>query len=145
MKLRLVLVNDKKLLYCPNGSIIKADEKVLNRLLTEFNHPSRFKGNDGCWNISVADMDSALGTTLAIVDDKKNLIVYSPNAFLLPKAAEEYVSASEYAVMHGKAHSLIRRLCDNGRISGAIKNSTGWLIPKNAPYPERKTREIKNK
>ena len=145
MKLKLVLINGEKVLYCSNGSVMKADDKVLHRLLTEFDHPARFKGKDGCWNILASDMDRAPGITLAIVDNSDSLIVYSPMAFSLSKVVEEYVSASEYAALHSKAHSLIRRLCDDGRIPRAIKNSTGWLIPKDAPYPERKKREVKKK
>lgn len=145
MKLKLVLLNGEKILYCANGTVMKADDKVLNRLLTEFDHPARFKGKDGFWNILVSEMDHAPGETLAIVDNSNSLVVYSTEAFLLPKVVEEYVSAREYAVLHGRVHSRIRRLCDEDRIPGAIKNSTGWLIPKDAPYPGRKKREVKKK
>lgn len=145
MKLKLVMLNGEKILYCANGTVMKADDKVLNRLLTEFDHPTRFKGKDGFWNILVSEMDHAPGETLAIVDNSNSLVVYSTEAFLLPKVVEEYVSAKEYAALHKKAHSLIRRHCDKDRIPGAIKNSTGWLIPKDAPYPGRKKREVKKK
>ncbi|MBQ7969069.1 MAG: DNA-binding protein [Clostridia bacterium] len=47
--------------------------------------------------------------------------------------------------MHGKSRPMVKKLCQNDRIKGAIKHSTGWLIPKNAPYPKRKTRECKPK
>lgn len=144
MKLKLVLKNGKKLLCCPNGSLLYADNQVLERLLTEFKKPSNFKGTDGCWNDVICDMDDIKGQTLAIVDDNMNLIIYSPNAFAKFKTEEEYISASEYAELHNKPHSLIRRLCQEERIPGAHKNSSGWLIPKNAPYPKRKKREIKN-
>ena len=145
MKLKLVLLNSEKILYCANGTVMKADDKVLHRLLTEFDHPARFKGKDGFWNILVSEMDHAPGETLAIVDNSNSLVVYSTEAFLLSKVVEEYVSAKEYASLHQKSHSLIRRHCDKDRIPGAIKNSTGWLIPKDAPYPGRKKREVKKK
>ena len=38
---------------------------------------------------------------------------------------------------------MVKRLCDEGRIEGAHKISSGWLIPENAPYPERKPRTVK--
>ena len=145
MKLKLVLLNDKKLLYCPNGSILVANENVLARLLAEFNHPNKFKGVDGCWNSKNSDMAEAEGITLAIVDDQLNLIVYSPKAFSVVQKHVEYISASEYAEKHGRSHSLIRRLCEEGRIPGAQQNRSGWLLPQDAPYPKRKKRETKKK
>lgn len=145
MKLRLVLYDKNLLLYCSNGSILTADEDVLNRLLTEFDSPGKFKGNDGYWNTSISDMDKAKGITMAIVDDSLNLIVYNKTAFSALKKSGEYISASEYAELHGRAHSLIKRLCSEERIEGARKTRSGWIIPKDAPYPERKKREVKKK
>lgn len=143
MKLKLVLLKGEKLLYCPNGSILRANESVLARLLIEFNHPNKFKGVDGCWNSTNSDMKDTEGTMLAVVDDQLNLIVYSTKAFSAVKESVEYISASEYAEKHGKSHSLIRRLCEEGRIIGVKQNRSGWLIPKDAPYPNRKKREAK--
>lgn len=145
MKLKLVSENGTKLLYCPNGSILKADEEVLIRLLTKFNTPTKFKGEDGCWNSLNSDMTKAPGKTLAIVDDQLNLIVYSPKAFEEIDVPSDYISPSEYAELHGKSHSLIKRLCEEDRIVGAKKIRSCWLIPANAPYPERKKREVKKK
>ena len=91
MKLRLVLYDKNLLLYCSNGSILTADEDVLNRLLTEFDSPGKFKGNDGYWNTSISDMDKAKGITMAIVDDSLNLIVYNKTAFSALKMLSEKV------------------------------------------------------
>ena len=145
MKLRLVSYNKTLLLYCSNGSILKVDEDVLLRLLTEFDSPGKFKGNDGYWNTLSADMEQAKGITLAVVDDSLNLIVYNSKAFALVNKSDEYISASEYAELHGRAHSLIKRLCSEERIEGAQKTRSGWIIPKDASYPERKKREVKTK
>ena len=143
MKLKLVIDKGTKILYCPNGSILTVDDQVLSRLLTEFNAPTKFKGTDGCWNYINSNMADAPGKTLAIVDDHLNLIVYSHKAFEEIGQPADYISPSEYAELHGKSHSLIKRLCEEGRITGAKKIRSCWLIPKDAPYPERKKREVK--
>ena len=145
MKLKLVVQNGKKILCCPNGSILNADDNVIRRLLAEFKTPTKFRGNDGCWNDVICDMSEVKGQTLAIVDDSLNLVIYSPIKLSPIEESAEYISASEYAELHGKPHSLIRRLCKENRIPGTQKNSSGWLIPKNAPYPKRKRRENNKK
>ena len=145
MKLKLVVQNGKRILCCPNGSKLNADDAVIQRLLSDFKKPTKFKGTDGCWNDIVCDMEDVKGQTLAIVDDTLTLIIYSPIQLSPVEETTEYISAREYACLHGKPHSLIRRLCMEGRIPGVQKNSSGWLIPKNVPYPSRKKREIKQK
>lgn len=145
MKLRLVLVNDQICLYCLDGSVINATDEVLMRLLTEFDAPAKFKGNDGRWDIVSCDIENARGTTLAVVDDSLNLVVYNKKTFVSLAKPEKYLSSSEYAELHNKSHPLIKRLCQEGRIPGAQKNRSGWLIPQDAPYPERKKREVKIK
>ena len=122
---------------------MRVDEEVLLRLLTNFDSPGKFRGNDGYWNTLIADMKDAKGITMAVVDDACNLLIYNKKAFISLKKSGEYISASEYAELHGRAHSLVKRLCAEGRIEGAQKNRSGWIIPKDAPYPERKKREVK--
>lgn len=146
MKLRLVEQKKEMLLLCPNGSILKADETVLTRLLCEFKNAARFKGEDGYWNMLVSDMEKVAGTTLAYVDDQYKLIVLNPTIYsFLRKPEVTYVSATEYANMHGKSRPSIKNMCAAGRIEGAYKTSSGWLIPSNAPYPTRKPRATTSK
>ncbi len=143
MKLRLVAIGDKKFLYCPNGSIMAVDQNVLYRLLHEFHKPTNFRGHDGYWTEQTSDMSGAQGKTLAVVDDTLSLIIYSPKTFDAVKSPVEYISASEYADMHGCTPAIIKRYCYDDRIEGAQKIRGCWLIPKNAPYPDRKPREVK--
>ena len=143
MKLRLVLKNGKRLLCCPNGSILNADDSVLQRLLTDFKKPDSFKGTDGAWNDVICEMKDFNGQTLAVVDDKSQLIIYSPEAFKGFRTPTVYISASEYADLHNKSHPRVKQLCEEGRIEGVQYTRGGWIIPKNAPYPERKPREVK--
>lgn len=143
MKLRLVLKNGKRLLYCPNGSILNVDDSVLQRLLTDFKRPGSFKGTDGIWNVVISDMKDCEGKTLAFVDDKLELVIISPEAFKGFRTPTVYITASEYAELHKKSHPRIKQLCEEGRIEGVQNTRGGWIIPKDAPYPDRKPRENK--
>ena len=142
MKLRVVELGKEKLIFCPNGSVLKADKDVLNRLLTDFKKAKNFKGSDGFWNGENAAMEDAAGITLAFVDDANKLVILSEKLFS-PEKEIVYVSATEYADMHDKCRATIKKLCKDGRIDGAYQTSAGWLIPKDAPYPDRKPRDVK--
>ena len=143
MKLRLVLKKGKRFLCCPNGSILNADDTVLQKLLTDFKRPNSFKGMDGSWNDTICEMKDYEGQTLAFVDDKLELVIISPEAFKGLKTPTVYITASEYAELHKKSHPRIKQLCEEGRIEGVQNTRGGWIIPKDAPYPKRKPREIK--
>lgn len=142
MKLRVIEHKKERFILCPNGSILKVNKDVLDRLLTDFKKAKTFKGNDGYWNTEIRAMEEAAGITLAFVDDANKLIILSDKLFT-PEKQIVYVSATEYAEMHGKCRATIKKLCKEGRIPGAYKTSSGWLIPKDAPYPDRKERETK--
>ena len=143
MKLRLVLKQGERLLLCPNGSILNADDTVLQRLLTDFKRPNSFKGMGGSWNDTFCEMKDFGGHTLAFVDDKSQFVIISPEAFKGFRTPTVYITASEYADLHNKSHPRIKQLCEDGRIEGVQSTRGGWIIPKDAPYPERKPRESK--
>ena len=142
MKLRVIQEARDVVILCPNGSILKADKEVQGKLLTGFKHPQNFKGDEGYWNTTHAQMDDVPGITLAFVDDANKLVILSDKLFS-PEKQIVYISATEYAELHGKSRPSIKNMCAAGRIPGAYKTSSGWLIPKDAPYPERKKRESK--
>ena len=81
MKLRLIEHRKKRFLLCPNGSIMKADKEVVNRLLTDFKRAGSFKGNYGYWNTGGLSMEDVYGVTLAFVDNCNHLIIVSENLF----------------------------------------------------------------
>ena len=141
MKLRLIEQRKERFLLCPNGSVLKVDKDVLNRLLTEFKKARNFKGTDGFWNVENANMEDAAGITLAFVDDANKLVILSDKLFS-PEKQVVYISATEYADLHGKGRAVVKKLCKDGRIDGAYQTSAGWLIPKDAPYPDRKKRTV---
>lgn len=142
MKLRVIQQARDKLILCPNGSLIKADQEVLQRLLTGFKTAKNFKGEDGYWNIKFAKMEDVAGTTLAFVDDSSKLVILSDQLFVAEKQTV-YISATEFAKLHDKSRPSVKNMCAAGRIPGAYKTSSGWLIPEDAEYPERKTRVTK--
>ena len=122
--------------------MLKADKDALNRLLTDFKKAKTFKGSDGYWNTEILSMEEAAGITLAFVDDANKLVILSDKLFA-PEKQIAYISATEYAELHEKSRPSVKNMCAAGRIPGAYKTSSGWLIPKDAPYPERKKRESK--
>lgn len=136
MKLRLLKQRNKVLLYCPNGTILIPTEDDLSRLLTSFSKPQHFVGNAGRWNTNMAKMEDGTGETLAYVDDTYKLIILNEQTFSgLVKPAVKYISASEYAILHDKCRATVKNLCVAGKLLGAYKTSSGWLIPENTPYP----------
>ena len=140
MKLRLIEYRKERLLLCPNGSIMKVNDEVLSQLLCGFKKAKSFKGNDGYWNTLSPSMEDAYGDTLAFVDDSNKLVIISDQLFA-PEKKVKYISATEYAELHGKSRPSVKNMCAAGRIPGAYKTSSGWLIPEDAPYPERKARQ----
>jgi len=146
MKVKLVRRGGKLFIYCSNGSILIPKEADLIRLLTSFKKPNTFKGEDGIWNAVESDINNAPGETLAYIDKTNKLIVVDEKVFeSIIKKEVQYISASEYADLKGKSRPSIKNMCAAGRIAGAYKTSSGWLIPADAPYPERKKREVKKK
>lgn len=141
MKLRVIQETNRVVILCPNGSILKADKDNLNKLLTDFKKTQTFKGAE-YWNTTYAQMDDVPGMTLAFVDDANKLVILSDKLFA-PEKQIVYISATEYAELHGKCRATIKNLCKAERIDGAYQTTAGWLIPKDAPYPERKKRESK--
>lgn len=138
MKLRVINNHKEILLLCPNGSILKVDEGVLLELLCNFKNPSHFKGKYGYWNTDNADIEKVFGDNLAYVDDSYKLIILNDKLFSKLKGRNvKYISTTEYAELHGKTRPTVKKLCADGRIEGAYKASSGWMIPENAPWPKK--------
>lgn len=144
MKLRIIKQSNQVLLLCNNGSISKVDGEILSRLLRDFKKPNSFKGDLGYWTETYPNMEDVYGETLAFVDDALRLVILSEKLFSSKEKVIEkkvvYISATEYAEKHGKSRPSVKNMCAAGRIPGAYKTSSGWLIPEDAPYPERKPR-----
>ena len=82
--------------------------------------------------------DDYKGELLVSLGDDGGLTVY--NSRFIRELAEPsefpYYTVPEYASAHEKKSSIIRRMCGEGRIEGAVQVGATWLIPKNAVYPD---------
>ena len=136
MKLRLIKTKKDAQILCLDGSIIEADKKNLSQLLTGFRRPFIFKGEERFWSNTCSNMEDVKGETLAYVDDRGALVILNQDAFASVVIHDNYISTTEYANKVGKSRPSIKNMCAAGRIPGAYKTSSGWLIPENAPYPE---------
>ena len=54
-----------------------------------------------------------------------------------------YISAAQAAEKWGVSERSVRNYCQQGRITGAVRNENLWLIPENAAKPDRKKRNGK--
>ena len=47
----------------------------------------------------------------------------------------DYISTAQVAKQWGISERRVQKLCDEGRIEGAMRFSRVWAIPKDAPKP----------
>ena len=143
MKLRLIQRKDDRVFLCQDGSIKNADRVTIVNFFTNFTQTKKFTGNDGFWINTHPYMDEVPGKTLAFVDNTDRLVILTEEILISTMTCGEYISVSEYAERHRKGRAQIKRLCMEGRLPGSYKTSSGWLIPGDTPYPERKPRTTK--
>ena len=48
----------------------------------------------------------------------------------------DYISTQQAAEKWGISNRRVQQLCEQGRITGAIRFSRVWAIPKDAPKPK---------
>lgn len=77
------------------------------------------------------------GEMLISLSDDNKLIIYNTAFFceLMHEYEFPYYTAEEYAQKHNRNSTLVRKLCREGRLSGAIQVGSSWLIPKDTLYP----------
>lgn len=136
MKLRVIKTKKEIQILCSNGSILEANRKTLSELLTGFQKLHNFKGQEKFWSNTCSNLEDVKGETLAYIDDRGNLVILNDDAFASVVSCDNYISATEYAEKVSKSRPSVKNMCAAGRIPGAYKTSSGWLIPENAPYPE---------
>lgn len=47
----------------------------------------------------------------------------------------DYITPREFAEKHGQKYETARKKIFRGRVPGAIKAGTSWLVPKDAEWP----------
>ena len=150
MKARIIKnKNGESQILCYNGTIAKFSQNLFAKLLTNFKsefYIDRLTGKLGQWNTTVLDMTDYPGKTQAYISDNYQMVLVDPELLIATVSSTtpyEYVneeednliSLSEYAKKHNRSEAMIKVYCREGRISGARKASSQWLIPENAPYP----------
>lgn len=133
MKYKLLKYNNELhlLLYTGDIKILSMDEA--RRYVFNYDSVELPEGVD-----MMHIFDDYEGELLVSLGDDGDLIVHN-SQFLRELAIPSefpYFTVPEYAAAHDKKGSIVRRLCGDGRIEGAIQIGATWLIPKNAVYPD---------
>ena len=132
MKYRLMKCNDKIHLLLFNGElkILTTDEArryVFNFDSIEFpDEPDE-----------MSLFDDYKGIPLVSLDDNGTLVVHNAQFIreLATPSEFPYLTVPEYADKYGKKTSIVRRLCLEGRLEGAVQRGATWYIPMDTPYP----------
>lgn len=137
MKARLVRVNESwHLLLCTGDiKVLKAEDALA--FVLNFDDPKYYSG-PGKWDAEDLPMENYRGETVAIVNDDNNLYIQNSKLLraIFSRPEIKYLTISEYAQLHQKQNTAVRRMCQNGRIDGAIIKGKTWLIPESSPYPK---------
>ena len=135
MKARLIRKQDVLQLLLCTGRIKRLTNLEAFDFLMNFDNPEYYC-DEGLWDYDVS-MEDYSGETIAVVNDEGILYVENAIEFreIFENKESNFITASEYAELHGKKSAIVRRLCQNGRISGAVQKGKTWLIPENSPYP----------
>lgn len=82
-------------------------------------------------------LESLNGTPLVTLRDDNILEIQDSDFMRQIMYPEElpYYTSDEFAAKHQRCGSIVRRLCVEGRIEGAVQAGKSWLIPKVAEYP----------
>lgn len=135
MKARLLLHRETLYLLLCTGETTMCSEPEAQHFLLNFDSSDYYSANT-VWDdpISIEDME---GDTIAYVSDSGTLCIEDADMYrtLILHTPTQYVTAEEFAELHQKTTSVVRRCCRNGRIEGAILKGRVWLIPEGTPYP----------
>ena len=136
MKARLIYSDGIYQLLIKNGSILTVSPEDAKNFLLEFDSEAYYSG-PGEWDPEGISMESYSGETVAQVDDKARLVVVDAARFrrILRGQEVKYLTAAEFGEKHGRNAPIVRRMCSDRRIKGAILKGRAWLIPEDSPYP----------
>ena len=136
MKSRLVEYKGALSLLLQNGKILLVNSAEARNYLIDFNNPD-YSDVPNKLSPEELAMESYPGDTVAYVCDKGILHVMHAEKHkkLLLDNECRYLTVPEFAELHGRQIAIVRRMCQNGRIEGAIQKGKAWLIPATSPYP----------
>lgn len=144
MKGRLIKDKEQRIIYLhQDGSIIPATNDFMRFFISNFKSlcsttPPPGQTYERWLSDSCLSMHSYEGETLAYLTNNDELVVSSPEAFCMLEFnsdLDSYISLPEYAKKWNKSIEIIKVLCRNKRIPGAVLKFNRWLIPKDAVYP----------
>lgn len=162
MKARLLLValpgrRPGYELLCFDGTKKQLAQKDLISFFNNFRDDEYLShGEDGHWDGDAMDMTDIEGETVAYVVDtprepgRQQLVIIDPTPFVEafqpePDAPVEMIPITEYAAMYGVSREIIKVYCREGRLLGATKVGTNWVVPRDAIYPTDQRRRIVNR
>ena len=134
MKARFVRLDGTVYLHNCTGDVSVLSDTEIRAFLETYDSIEHYKKN-GQMPVTVLS-DNFDGDLLAYVDDSLRLIIEDGDFFRSLYSGERiFVSTDEFAKKHGKKRSIVLRMCQEGRISGAFSINRTWIIPADAPYP----------
>lgn len=136
MKARLLRYQGAMHLLLYTGVIRTVTEQEAFEFLLNFQDSELYSAGAG-WDFEDLTIESFRGETIAYVSDDDMLCVIDASCFrtIMSQPGEKLLTVPQYAALHGKQSAIVRRMCLNGRIPGAIQRGTRWLIPESSPYP----------
>ncbi len=136
MKARLIEYNGTLQLLLCTGIVRTLDLPAAKEFIFHYDNPHYYAG-PGVWDYEGISMENYNGETIAFVGDTGILHIVNPKQFrnILLFEPAKLLTVPEFAQLHGKKPSIVRRYCLEGRIKGAIQKGTRWLIPADCPYP----------
>jgi len=136
MLARLIHTHEELQLLLSTGEIRILTIDKAKEFLLNFDRNDYYSGT-GNWDYDIS-IEDYKGDTIAFVDNEHVLRVPRAEKYreIMEQNESEFLTVVEYAALHGKQPAIVRRLCQNGRIVGAILKGKTWLIPKTSLYPE---------
>lgn len=141
MNTKLVKHGENLWLLVSSGEVLRvspgdAREFLLNFADTKYNEKQSF-------GLNIGGQNSFGGEVIAEIDNNGSLVIKSAQTFkdIIIKAETEFLSVPEFAKLYGKSDTMVRRMCQNGRIPGVILKGNVYLIPAHATYPPNEAKK----
>lgn len=137
MKARLIYFQNQIQLLLFTGKILILSISEARDFLLTFSDPEHYTG-PGTWDYADITLETYGGSTIAFVDEHTRLIVEDCIKFreIIDGVEVNYLTVNEFAAKHNKGSAIVRRMCQNGRIEGAILRGRAYLIPETSTYPD---------
>lgn len=146
MKFRIVNYNGRVDLICANGEF-KSGLTALEVISYLAHFDVSFPGTNPQ---DEEDTKNYNGKTLLQLRDDNVLEINDLEYFreIITPMKFPYYTIKEFCAdekkSNGRGRAIVTRMCQEGRIEGAVFSGDVWYIPKTSKYPNRKERNKKN-